>query len=248
MLTIHVELQGLGRTVAISVPRSYKGSELERSLHELGVTVQRCRLSFNGVRIPPDALLLSQGLQTNSTIVLTQSMGSDTLTGPVELGDPGHIFIKTLTGKTITIEVRPTDTVDSLKNKVQEKEGIPPDDQRLLFSGTQLKDGKTLGEYRIVKWSTLHLMLRLRGDKPVIYLRPPMGKTIEALVNLSLVPEWEFSAWYPVVPAKAGPAGQSVAWTVRTQPDGSLWVVETGLEVSYLYWEAECVTFSGLNQ
>jgi hypothetical protein len=121
-----------------------------------------------------------------------------------------RIFIKTVDGRSVPFGVDLTTiTVRNLKERIQQVDGTFVLHQRLIYDGDEMEDDLSLSDYNLYNGASIDLVLRLVGGKPVIYLLAP--ESLEALVELSLVPQWSLSAIYPVTPIKSGPAGTGVS-------------------------------------
>ncbi|KAH6917586.1 hypothetical protein BKA70DRAFT_1139198 [Coprinopsis sp. MPI-PUGE-AT-0042] len=234
---ISIEIPELCRTLTANIGHKHLVGDLMEAIQgRLGFGGDfNWRLKFDSAPLPKLDSWDNWGIESNDILTLTQGEP------PSEPSTRKHFPVDVhLGGRSVRFFVSATTTVSKIRAALASRLGIPVCEYRLIADCQRLADHETLAACGITERAHIHAFRALKGAKPVIYVLPPKGNSLEVQVDLSLAPQWEFSAIYPVVNAKASVAGgQSLRWSVTVKPDGTLREHQTGMDVSYLYWEAD---------
>lgn len=174
-LIMHISVTTLmNKTITLMV-KSFDSIEQVKNMIKVkeGIPSDQQHLLFHGHKLSDGCTVMDYNIVEGSTLHLV-----------LRLKDERTLFVKTLTGKTIVLEVEPCDTISTIMDKIHDKEGISPDQQRLIFAGELLQIHRTLISYNIQHESTIQLILRLRGSIQIC-VRTLIGDTIKIIVQTS---------------------------------------------------------------
>lgn len=233
----------LGVNLTLNVdPRGLVRKLKELIQNQLGVAASEQHLYFNGALLSDNNTFESCGIESDSTIRLFVVPHHG-----VRFRSGMSVFVKTLTGKTLTVIALPSETVHDFKVKIQEMEGIPLEEQRLIYAGTQLEDDHTLGEYDVQNESTFHLVLNLRGGKPVILFYPPSSgvhaaaASFDTTTTIALNKAFKYTTLLPPPVRSTTDTADVITWngTVNKSSDKDVpaTITVNGRNHAYLFWE-----------